>query len=620
MRKLRIQFVLFFIVLAAGLSLLIGYALRQMNREEQDLWREIAEESYNEFQAEISEFLTREDKRSFSQYRYYYVPEGQDGRSRRRSPLSKIPKTEGLIGYFQIDPDNSFHTPYLPPYGPLPRFRDFAQRQVLEKRLKDMAHSLLEEKPETLEEESDDKAMAADFENIYPNPIKEQKNRYKQKTEQKAPQAMAPPASRAPAPQAEASAGGASITLEIFGGKKQRARRKVAIAPRQLESFAQQTLNDRNGSAFVDPFQARLASADTLIFYRKVWLNQQRYIQGFAMQIPSFFKDLMGETFANSGLIRFAKAQLIYKRRPLADFAMFQATQRADHLLFQRTLGYPLDLFSWKVLVTEIPHGTGRFYLYTLSGLLGLLSTLGLFLMYRSVASQLLLSQKRQDFVAAVTHELKTPLTSIRMYSEMLEDGWAKEDTQKQQEYYRQINKESSRLSRLIENILQLARLEKGTYKVDLKTADPTEGFEEIGKELQDMASHQGFTLTFEHTETLPAITYDPEALKQILVILLDNSLKFAVNGEDKGLEMSLSKSDGTVTWSWSDHGPGIPDSQIKKVFEKFYRVENELTRTTKGTGIGLAMAQMIADAMGAKISASNRKDGGLEIKLTFVS
>ena len=194
MRKLRVQFVIFFIVLAAGLSLLIGYALRQMNREEHELWRGIAEEIYNEVQAEISEFLTREDKRSFSQYRYYYVPDGQDERSRQRSPLSRIPKTEGLIGYFQIDPDNSFHTPYLPPYGPMPRANDFAQRQVLEKRLKDMTHSLLEEKPETFAEELQDRAMAADFENIYPNPIKEQKKRYKQKA--------------APEPQAEASAGG----------------------------------------------------------------------------------------------------------------------------------------------------------------------------------------------------------------------------------------------------------------------------------------------------------------------------------------------------------------------------------------------------------------------------
>jgi K+-sensing histidine kinase KdpD len=203
------------------------------------------------------------------------------------------------------------------------------------------------------------------------------------------------------------------------------------------------------------------------------------------------------------------------------------------------------------------------------------------------------------------------------MYSEMLEDGWAK-DVNKQQDYYSQISKESGRLSRLIENVLQLARLEKGTYKVDSKTESPNKDFEEIGNELAEIARHQNFPLSTEAEPNIPPISYDPEALKQVLLILLDNSLKFAANGSDKNLAMTLKQEGNKVHWTWSDRGPGIPDAEIKKVFDKFYRVENEMTRTTKGTGIGLAMAHMIVEAMEAKIQATNLNEGGLEIQLIF--
>ncbi len=653
MRKLRIQFGLFFLILAGAVGFLLSYSFQQIEREEYELWRGLSEKVYNHFQSEISEFLQFEDSRSFYQYRFYYIPSHQMGpqRVRYRSPLSQLPKdnSHGILGYFQIDPNNTFHTPYLPSVWQWSKLSDLHERRELHTHLYQLTHSLQEIdegassfidlgrvlKPKSAQPRKKAKKShepppppapvakapapsesmgSGGYRNVYPNPIKEQKKRME--AHQRVTKKLF------------------SLKAKMGAAKKDEKeanpRRQVAIAPQQLLAFEEQALADLEGSddaagtimpttpsVFVDPFQARLVADNTLIFYRKVWLNRNRYIQGFAVDLVRFYSGLMGDTFANSDLIRFSIARLNLDKTVMTQYGAFTSPDEPRFLLFERALGYPLDRFVWQIYAMSVPHLAGRLLLYVLSIILVLLSTVGLYFIYRSVAAQIQLSQKRSDFVSAVTHELKTPLTSIRMYSEMLEDGWAA-DKDKQQEYYQQINQESSRLSRLIENVLQLARLEKGTYKVDTKIASPNADFESIGKELTEIASHQGFTLNYSADPELAPIKFDAEGIKQILYILLDNSIKFGAKATDKSLEMKLTKTDGSIVWSWADRGPGIPSKDIKKVFDQFYRVENEMTRSTKGTGIGLAMARMITDAMGAKITAKNRDGGGLEVRMTF--
>ena len=146
--------------------------------------------------------------------------------------------------------------------------------------------------------------------------------------------------------------------------------------------------------------------------------------------------------------------------------------------------------------------------------------------------------------------------------------------------------------------------------------------FGEIGRELETLVGRQGFgLLRSAPQEPVPAISYDPDAVRQILLALLDNSLKFAAQAVDRTLEMSLAREGEAVIWAWSYRGAGVPAGEVGRISETFYRVEGKATRRTKGTGIGLAIAKMLAEAMGARIEARNRRaadGGGLEVRLVF--
>jgi signal transduction histidine kinase len=237
--------------------------------------------------------------------------------------------------------------------------------------------------------------------------------------------------------------------------------------------------------------------------------------------------------------------------------------------------------------------------------------------MYRFAAGQLRLARQQQDFVSAVSHELKTPLTSIRMYGEMLKAGWA--DEAKKQTYYDYIHSESERLSRLIENVLQLARLTRNSQHFDMKRATVAEVMDMVRSKVSTQIDRAGFALELRNDAPADAeISVDGDAFAQVFINLVDNALKFSAGAERKAVEIaSRRESDGRLLFTVRDFGPGIPKGQMKKIFELFYRPENELTRETVGTGIGLALVQQLAAAMGGRVDVRNC-DPGAEFRLSF--
>jgi len=240
---------------------------------------------------------------------------------------------------------------------------------------------------------------------------------------------------------------------------------------------------------------------------------------------------------------------------------------------------------------------------------------LGTWLLYRLGLRQLALVRQQQDFVAAVSHELKTPLTSIRMYSEMLTAGWV--DDAKRPGYYRFIHDESERLSRLVENVLQLACIGRGALRVQPRPVAVQGLLAEARERLASPVRQAGFTLAIDCNSAL-TMQVDPDALMQVLINLVDNALKFAVGHEPRRIDIGCAElPDGRVELRVRDHGPGIPQADRKRVFLLFQRLDNEATRNARGTGIGLALVERLTRAMHGDVELVGREPG-TEVRLRF--
>jgi signal transduction histidine kinase len=216
-----------------------------------------------------------------------------------------------------------------------------------------------------------------------------------------------------------------------------------------------------------------------------------------------------------------------------------------------------------------------------------------------------------------VTHELKTPLTAIRMYGEMLRDGIVPSDA-KRQEYYRHITAESERLSRLINNVLEFSRIEKGTRDMVLVTGSVDPVVQEAVALVRPHVEAEGFALRVETDGTLPPVRFERDALLQVLFNLVDNAVKYARDGAERWIVVRVAQADGGVCLAVRDSGPGVPERHLAHVFEPFYRGERELTRRSRGTGLGLALVRGLVERMGARVDGRNVPDGGFEVTVAF--
>jgi two-component system phosphate regulon sensor histidine kinase PhoR len=232
---------------------------------------------------------------------------------------------------------------------------------------------------------------------------------------------------------------------------------------------------------------------------------------------------------------------------------------------------------------------------FSIIGIVLLAVSLGLASLWRNARAQFKLTQKKDDFISAVSHELRTPLTSIRMYAEMLEKNWVKSEV-KVIEYYRNMRQESERLSRLIENVLNFSRIQKGKKKYTFSLGDMNRCITEVVEMMGPYATQRGFSIKTDFEE-LGQIAFDSDAVTQIVVNLLDNAVKYARQAKDKTITIRTRNQDQFILIEVEDHGPGVPHRQRKKVFEEFYRTGSEATRETNGTGLGLALVKKFAEA-----------------------
>lgn len=243
----------------------------------------------------------------------------------------------------------------------------------------------------------------------------------------------------------------------------------------------------------------------------------------------------------------------------------------------------------------------------------------GVALLWRSVEKELEQAARTENFVAAVTHELRTPLSSIKLHAEMLQDGWTT-DPAKQQEYYKRIVRETERLSTMVERVLEKAKLTSTTAHPT--PCDLTELVDNHVQQLLNWRITDAPDLEFELAEDLPHVWLTKEALHSILVNLVENARKyapvdFAKPGATPIVIATLATADGPAL-EVRDRGPGVPKAQRQKIFDAFYRLGSESTRTTRGTGLGLHLVSLHAASVGARVLIEDRPGGGSTFRVTF--
>jgi len=249
-------------------------------------------------------------------------------------------------------------------------------------------------------------------------------------------------------------------------------------------------------------------------------------------------------------------------------------------------------------------------FLATAVILTGALGT-GLFLLLRSVRASVRDATRTRNFVAAVSHELKTPVAALRLYGEMLSEGWAKDEA-KREEYHQRIVRESERLELLVNRVMLKTRLE--TTAVTPVATDLCALLSELVPELN--AGRDDITLVTD-PET-PRALADPEGVRSILENLVDNARKYAKSSTADPVEVTLSEKGGLPQLTISDRGPGVPQEERDRIFDAFYRAGDEERRAAQGIGLGLHLAALHASAIGAELDVRDRPGGGAAFSVSF--
>lgn len=228
-------------------------------------------------------------------------------------------------------------------------------------------------------------------------------------------------------------------------------------------------------------------------------------------------------------------------------------------------------------------------------------------LVLRALAAETRLAGQKTTFVANVSHELKTPLTSIRLFAELLLQK-RQPDEERREEYLRIMVAESERLSRLVDNVLTFSRQEAGRARFRFEILDLGALASDVVAQLRPHLEHQGFSITVTVSEPL-AVEGDGEALRQVLMNLLSNAEKYADGTRSIDLEAHRQGQDAVV--AVLDRGIGVERPHVDRIFEEFFRVDDALTASRRGTGLGLPIARRIARDHGGDVTYAPRPGGG---------
>ena len=283
----------------------------------------------------------------------------------------------------------------------------------------------------------------------------------------------------------------------------------------------------------------------------------------------------------------------------------------------------PLEIHreTWRVrtgydgqTIPEIVEARARPQRAMMAMLAGVMA-LGVFFVVRAAAREVRLAELKSNFVSSVSHDLKTPLALIQLFAETLELGRLKSN-ERAQEYYRIINSEARKLTRLINNLLDFSRIEAGLRRYKVEPVDLGSVTAHVLESLDSQFRHQQFTVTSRVAPDLPPVLVDTEAAEQAIENLLSNAMKYSP--ENRHILVEVDSADGFGRVRITDRGIGIPPRLQRKIFRKFYRIQTDAGSGAQGTGLGLSIVDHIMRALGGFVRVDSEPGRGSTFTLNF--
>ncbi len=243
------------------------------------------------------------------------------------------------------------------------------------------------------------------------------------------------------------------------------------------------------------------------------------------------------------------------------------------------------------------------------------IAAFGGYLLLRDVNRDVRMNEVRSQFVASVSHELKTPLTAIRMFAETLAMGRARDERTKS-DYLETIVNESERLARLVDNVLDFSKIEQGKKIYRLRPTRLEEVANSAARAMQFPLAQQGFELHLSFQEEMPELQADRDAIQQAILNLLTNAMKYS--GDAREIDLRLAARNGDAVIEVADHGLGLAPEEQEHVFERFYRAPSHESRLIAGTGLGLTLVAHIAKAHGGRVEVESAPGAGSTFRVVL--
>jgi len=290
------------------------------------------------------------------------------------------------------------------------------------------------------------------------------------------------------------------------------------------------------------------------------------------------------------------------------ELASFAAPEKGAPETWRVRTGYGNQTIPDIIAARERPQ---RMMMAMLAGIMAL----GVFFIARAAARELRVAEMKSNFVSSVSHDLKTPLALIQLFAKTLELGRLK-NTERAPEYYRIINSEARKLTRLINNLLDFSKIEAGLRKYQLEPTDLSAVTRRVVDSLDSQFRHNQFAVTLRAPQAPIAVKLDAEAAEQALENLLSNAMKYSPEHREIVVEVDASGGYGVVRVR--DRGIGIPPRLQRKIFQKFYRVQTDAGSGPQGTGLGLAIVDHVMRAHGGFVRVDSEAGRGSTFTLHF--